>query len=68
VQTSVWRPTILIVLSRVGVTVDGVLDWMIGFIAPYTFTTRDYRQYSAVAHFAYLPVHRYTRTMILSLH
>jgi hypothetical protein len=25
------------------------LDWMIGFIAPYTFTTRDYRQYSAVA-------------------
>jgi hypothetical protein len=26
-----------------------VLDWMIEFIAPYTFTTRDYRQYSAVA-------------------
>jgi hypothetical protein len=27
-----------IILSRVGVTVDGLLDCMIGFIAPYTFT------------------------------
>jgi hypothetical protein len=26
-----------------------VLDWMIGFIASYTFTARDYRQYSAIA-------------------
>jgi hypothetical protein len=26
-----------------------LLDWMIGFIAPYTFTTRDDRQYSAIA-------------------
>jgi hypothetical protein len=26
-----------------------VLDWMIGFIASYTFTTRNYRQYSAIA-------------------
>jgi hypothetical protein len=26
-----------------------VLDWMIGFIAPYTFTARDYRQYGAIA-------------------
>jgi hypothetical protein len=25
------------------------LDWVIGFIAPYTFTTRDYRQYSTIA-------------------
>jgi hypothetical protein len=25
------------------------LDWMIGFIAPYIFTTWDYRQYSALA-------------------
>jgi hypothetical protein len=24
------------------------LDWMIGFIAPYAFTTRDYRQHSAL--------------------
>jgi hypothetical protein len=31
------------ILSRVGVTIDGVLDWMIVFIALYTFTTRDYR-------------------------
>jgi hypothetical protein len=36
-------------MLRVGVTIDGVLDWMIGFITPYTFTTRDYRQYSAIA-------------------
>jgi hypothetical protein len=26
-----------------------VLDWINGFIASYTFTTRDYRQYSAIA-------------------
>jgi hypothetical protein len=26
-----------------------LLDGMIGFIALYTFTTRDYRQYSAIA-------------------
>jgi hypothetical protein len=26
-----------------------ILDWMIGFIAPYTLTPRDYRQYSAIA-------------------
>jgi hypothetical protein len=26
------------VLSRVGVTIHGVLDWMIGFTAPYIFT------------------------------
>jgi hypothetical protein len=36
-------------LSRVSVTLDWVLDWMIGFIAPYTFTTRDYGQYSAIS-------------------
>jgi hypothetical protein len=26
------------ILSSVGVTIDGVLDWTIGFIAHYTFT------------------------------
>jgi hypothetical protein len=26
-----------------------VLEWIIGFIAPYAFTTRDYRQYSAIS-------------------
>jgi hypothetical protein len=33
------------------VTVEGVLDWMIGFIAAYTriLTNPDYRQYSTVA-------------------
>jgi hypothetical protein len=36
-------------LKSVLVTIDGVLDWMIGFIAHYTFTTRDYMQYSAIA-------------------
>jgi hypothetical protein len=36
-------------MSRVGVTIDGVLDWTIKFIAHYVFTTRDYRQYSAIA-------------------
>jgi hypothetical protein len=30
-------------------TIDGVFDWMIGFIALCIFTTRDYRQYSAIA-------------------
>jgi hypothetical protein len=25
------------------------LDWMTEFIAPYTFTTRNYRQFSAIA-------------------
>jgi hypothetical protein len=25
------------------------MDWMIGFIALYTFTTQDYRQYRAIA-------------------
>jgi hypothetical protein len=40
---------IIIIMSRVLVTVDGVLARMIGFITPYIFTTRYYRQYSAVA-------------------
>jgi hypothetical protein len=31
------------ILSRVEATKDGVLDWMIRFIAPYAFTSRDYR-------------------------
>jgi hypothetical protein len=37
------------IFSRVVVTIDGGLDWMIEFIAPYTFTTRDYRQHGAIA-------------------
>jgi hypothetical protein len=36
-------------LSRLGLLIDVVLDWMIGFIALYAFTTRDYRLYSAIA-------------------
>jgi hypothetical protein len=52
----------------VWVTVDGVLDWMIGFIARYTFTARDYRQLQRYRWSTYFTVHRYARTRILSLH
>jgi hypothetical protein len=31
-----------ILLSRVGVTIDGVLDWTTGFLTSY-YTIRDYR-------------------------
>jgi hypothetical protein len=31
------------------VTCMGDLDWMIGLLTLYTFTTRDYRPYSAIA-------------------
>jgi hypothetical protein len=38
------------ILSRLGVTYRRVLDWMIGFIAPYTFTQFGTTgQYSAIA-------------------
>jgi hypothetical protein len=38
-------------VSRLLVTIDGVLDWMIGFIYTlYIHTTRDYRQYRAILH------------------
>jgi hypothetical protein len=38
-------------MSRVGVTIDWVLDWMIGFIVPYTFTqVGTTGNYSAIAH------------------
>jgi hypothetical protein len=37
------------ILSRVWVNIDRLLDRMTGFIAPYTFTARDCRQYSAIA-------------------
>jgi hypothetical protein len=39
--------------------------WMIGFIAPYTFTTRDYRQIRRYRYSTHCTVHRYTRTRIL---
>jgi hypothetical protein len=37
-------------MSRVLVTIEGILDWMIGFITTYIFTARNYRQYSAIPH------------------
>jgi hypothetical protein len=37
-------------LLRVLVTIDGVLDWMIGFITPYTYTPlENTRNYKAIA-------------------
>jgi hypothetical protein len=41
--------TTYIILLHVGSLIRWVLDCMIAFIAPYTFITQDYRQYSAVA-------------------
>jgi hypothetical protein len=43
-----------------------VSDWMIGFIASYIFTTRDYRQLQRYRQFTHFTVHRYTRIRILS--
>jgi hypothetical protein len=45
-----------------------VLDWMIGFIAHYTFITQDYGQLQRYRFSTHFPVHRYTRTRVLSLH
>jgi hypothetical protein len=57
------RPVVLCILSRVLVTVDMVLGWMIGFIASSELQAVQRCRYSA--HF---PVHRYARTRVLSLH
>jgi hypothetical protein len=54
------------ILSRVLVCMDGVLDWMIGFIAPYTITQFG----TTIQHYRYsihFPVHSYTCTSVLSL-
>jgi hypothetical protein len=42
-----------------------ILDWMIWFIAPYTFTTRDYRQFQRYCWSIHFPAHRYTCTRVL---
>jgi hypothetical protein len=48
--TQAEQPAMKIILSRVGVTIDGVLDWMVGFIAPYSFTPLGTTgNYSAIA-------------------
>jgi hypothetical protein len=53
------------ILSRVLVTIDGVLDWMIGFIDAQYSKLYAIQCYRYSAHFS---VHRYTRTRILRLH
>jgi hypothetical protein len=55
-------------VSRVGVATDEVLDWMIGFIAPYTITTRDYRQLQRYRYLTHFAVQRYARNSVFSLH
>lgn len=42
-NTSIPSKKLEYLLSYVRVTIDGGLNWMIEFIAPYPFTTRDYR-------------------------
>jgi hypothetical protein len=49
-----------IILSRVEWLVRRGLDWMIGFIAPYTFTTRDYKQLQSYRYSIQFTVHRHT--------
>jgi hypothetical protein len=44
------------------------LDWMIGFIAPYTFTQVESTGNITLSLFYTLSVHRCTRTGVLSLH
>jgi hypothetical protein len=54
-----------IILSRVLVTIDGVLLWVIGFI------DAQYSKLQAIERYRYatrFPVHRYTRIRVLSLH
>jgi hypothetical protein len=60
-------PESALILSRVGVTVDRVLDWMTGFIDALS-TVLGTTGSTALSPFYTLRVHRYTRTRILSLH
>jgi hypothetical protein len=44
---------------------DGVLDWMIGFVAPYTLTKLGATSNTALSliyEYTHFTVHRYTRT------
>jgi hypothetical protein len=45
-----------------------VLDWMIGFTAPYTFTQVETTGNYSYRYSTRFTVHRYTRTFVLSLH
>jgi hypothetical protein len=48
----------VIVLSRVVVTIDGVLDWVMKFSAPYTVTPLGTTDNTALSLFYTLSVHR----------
>jgi hypothetical protein len=54
--------------SRIGVTVDGGLDWMVGFIDTLYRQLGTTGNYSATAVSTHFTVHRYKRTSVLSLH
>jgi hypothetical protein len=59
-----WGKCFLI-LPCIGVTIDIVLHWMIGFIAPYTFTQLGTTgNFSATAIFTHFTVHHCTRTRV----
>jgi hypothetical protein len=57
----------IIILPCVGVNIDGVLDWMFGFIDTLFTQLEPTGNYSATAISTHFTVHRYTRTRVLFL-
>jgi hypothetical protein len=58
----------VLILSREGVTIDGVLDWLIGFIDTLYIQLWTTGIYSATAISTHFAVHRCTRNTVLILH